>query len=290
MQKDGGRYFGPFANAGSVRRTLDLVNKLFPWRSCTKTITGTDPRPCLDYYINRCIAPCTAYCTKEEYDEVIRQVVLFLEGRTDEVVRELKKEMKTASVAMEYERAGRIRDQLTAIERVTERQAVASTKRADEDVFGLSRGDTDSVVQVLFVRGTRMVGTDSFTMDGTKDESDGAVMAGFVKQYYESATYVPRRVIVPEALPEQDLIETMLAEARGGPVEVLTPLRGEKRRLLEMATKNAEEAREMARVKWLADSGKREAALDELTEALDLPRAPKRIECYDISNIKGHRR
>ena len=221
-----------------------------------------------------------------EYDEVIRQVVLFLEGRTDEVVRELKKEMKTASVAMEYERAGRIRDQLTAIERVTERQAVASTKRADEDVFG--------PVEAIRTRSyrccsweTRMVGTDSFTMDGTKDESDGAVMAGFVKQYYESATYVPRRVIVPEALPEQDLIETMLAEARGGPVEVLTPLRGEKRRLLEMATKNAEEAREMARVKWLADSNGA-AAGRAYRGPGRLPRAPKRIG--ERLEHQGHRR
>ena len=287
VQKDGGRYFGPFANAGSVRRTLDLVNKLFPWRSCTKTITGSDPRPCLDYYINRCIAPCTSYCTKEEYDEVIRQVVLFLEGRTDEVVRDLKKEMRDASSALEYERAGRIRDQLVAIDRVTEKQAVASTKRADEDVFGISRGETDTVVQVLFVRGTRMVGTDSFTMEGTKDESGADVIAGFIAQYYESATYVPRTVVVPEPLPDQEVITKLLTEIRGGPVSIMVPQRGEKRRLVLMATKNADESREMARAKWLADKGKRDEALDQLAEALDLPAPPGRIECYDISNIQG---
>ena len=287
VEKDGGRYFGPFANAGSVRRTLDLVNKLFPWRSCTKTITGTDARPCLDYYINRCIAPCTSYCTKEEYDEVIRQVMLFLEGRTDEVVRHLKREMAAASVALEYERAGRVRDQLQAIERVTERQTVASTRPAEEDVFGLARDEADAVVQVLFVRGTRMVGADSFTMDGTKDEADADIIASFVKQFYESATYVPRRVIVPVALPEQAMIEAMLSDRRGTKVEVLAPQRGEKRGLVEMATKNARESMDMARVKWMADAGKREAALDDLEEALDLPARPVRIECYDISNIQG---
>jgi excinuclease ABC subunit C len=285
--KDGGRYFGPFANAGSVRRTLDLVNKLFPWRSCTKTITGTDPRPCLDYYIQRCIAPCTSYCTKEEYDEVIRQVTLFLEGRTDEVVRELKREMAEASTEMEYERAARIRDQLLAIERVTERQTVASTKPADEDVFGLARGETDAVVQVLFIRGTRMIGADSFTMDGTKDEADADIIASFITQFYESATYVPRTVIVPGALPEQELIAAMLTERRGTRVEVLAPQRGEKRGLVQLASKNAQESMDMARAKWLADSGKRDAALDELQEALDLPGRPGRIECYDISNIQG---
>jgi len=287
VHKDGGRYFGPFANAGSVRRTLDIVNKLFPWRSCTKTITGTDPRPCLDYYINRCIAPCTAYCTKEEYDEVIRQVMLFLEGRTDEVVRSLKREMAEASRRMEFERAGRIRDQIQAIDRVTERQAVASTRPSDEDVFGLARGDDESVVQVLFVRGVKMVGVDSFTLHGTRGEPDDVVIASFIKQFYESATYVPRRVIVPVLLPEQALIEDYLAERRGSRAEILVPQRGERRRLVEMAATNAREALDMARVKWLADAGKTRAALDELQEELDLPASPRRIECYDISNIQG---
>ncbi|MEX2245876.1 MAG: excinuclease ABC subunit UvrC [Dehalococcoidia bacterium] len=287
VEKDGGRYFGPFANAGSVRRTLDLVNKLFPWRSCTKIITGTDPRPCLDYYINRCIAPCTGYCTKDEYDEVIRQVLLFLEGRTEEVVRRLKQEMATASDAMEYERAARIRDQLDAIARVTERQAVASAKPADEDIFGLARGDDQSVVQVIFIRGTRMVGTDSFTLDGTRDEPDAKVVASFVKQFYESATYIPKRIVVPTLLPEHELIEAWLADRRGGRVQLLVPHRGEKRRLTEMAAKNATEALEMAKVKWLADKGKTDAALDQLQDELDLPALPHRIECYDISNIQG---
>ena len=287
VEKDGGRYFGPFANAGSVRRTLDIVNKLFPWRSCTKTITGTDPRPCLDYFINRCIAPCTAYCSKEEYDEVIRQVILFLEGRTEEVVRRLRREMRAASEAMDYERAARIRDQLQAIERVTERQTVASTKPADEDIFGLARGETEAVVQVLFVRGTRMVGVDNFTLDGTRDVPDSEVMASFVKQFYESATYVPKRVIVPVELPEQELIESFLGDRRGTKVEVLVPQRGEKRRLVEMAAKNAHEAMDMAHVKWLADRGKTHAALQGLQDELDLPTLPKRIECYDISNTQG---
>ncbi len=287
VAKDGARYFGPFANAGSVRRTLDIVNKLFPWRSCTKTITGTDPRPCLDYFINRCIAPCTSYCTKEEYDEVIRQVILFLEGRTEEVMRSLKAEMRDASEKMDYERAARVRDQMTAIERVTERQTVASTKRSDEDVFGLARGDDEAMVQVLFVRGVKLAAADSFTLDGTRDESDADVMASFIKQFYESATYVPKRVIVPVELPERELIEAYLSERRGSNVELLVPQRGEKRRLVEMATTNAREAFDMARVKWLADTGKTQAALTQLQEELDLPALPKRIECYDISNIMG---
>ncbi|TAK67142.1 MAG: excinuclease ABC subunit UvrC [Dehalococcoidia bacterium] len=287
IERDGARYFGPYANAGSVRRTLDIVNKLFPWRSCTKTITGTDARPCLDYFINRCIAPCTGYCTAEEYAEVIRQVILFLEGRTDEVVRVLNEQMDDASERMDYERAARLRDQLRAIERVTERQEVASTRPSEADVFGLARGDDDAAVQVLFVRGVKMTGTDSFMLDGTRGETDADVMASFVKQFYESATRVPRRVVVPMELPEQALIESWLSERRGGTVRIIAPQRGERRRLVGMATTNARESLEAARVKWLADTGKTRAALDGLQEELDLPARPRRIECYDISNIQG---
>jgi len=235
IERDGARYFGPYANAGSVRRTLDIVNKLFPWRSCTKTITGADARPCLDYYINRCIAPCTGYCSPEEYAEVIRQVILFLEGRTDEVVRGLQAQMDDASERMDYERAARLRDQLRAIERVTERQAVASTRPSEADVFGLARGDDDAAVQALFVRGVKMTGTDSFMLDGTRGETDADVMASFLKQFYESATRVPRRVVVPIELPEQALIESWLSERRGGTVRIVVPQRGERRRLVEMA-------------------------------------------------------
>jgi excinuclease ABC subunit C len=188
---------------------------------------------------------------------------------------------------MEYERAGRVRDQIDSIERVTERQTVASTRPSDEDVFGLARGDSDAVVQVLFIRGVKMVGIDSFTLDGAKDETAGDVMASFIKQFYESATYVPRHIIVPVPLPEAELIESWLAERRGGKVELLVPQRGEKRRLVEMAAKNARESMEQARVKWLADRGKTQTALSQLQDELDLPVLPARIECYDISNIQG---
>ena len=188
VEQDGARYFGPYASAGSVRKTLDVTKKLFPWRSCTKTITGDDPRPCLEYHIHRCIAPCTAYCSKEEYAEVIRQTILFLEGRTEEVLRNLSAQMETASEELEFERAANIRDQIRAIERVTERQTVASTRRADEDIFGLARTETEAAVQVLFVRGTKLVNTDHFTLDGAKDASDGEVLASFLKQFSSSAT------------------------------------------------------------------------------------------------------
>jgi excinuclease ABC subunit C len=287
VEKDGGRYFGPFASASSVRKTLDITKKLFPWRSCTMTITGQEPRPCLEYYIHRCIAPCTSYCTKEEYDEVIRETVLFLEGRTDEVVRTIEAQMDSASEALEFERAANLRDQLRAIERVTETQTVASTKPTDEDIFGLARKDGEAMVQALFVRGIKLVGTDHFSLAGAQDVSDGEVLGSFLKQFYGSATYVPRRLLLPFAVPEAELLTAWLSERRGGAVELLVPQRGEKRKLVEMAQTNAQEALDQAHARWLADTGKTEAALEELADALELPDLPRRIECYDISNIQG---
>ncbi|MBN9494468.1 excinuclease ABC subunit UvrC [bacterium] len=287
IEKDGARYFGPYASAGSVRATLDLVKKLFPWRSCTKEITGNDPRPCLDYYIKRCIAPCTSYCTKEEYDEVIEQVILFLDGKADDVLRRLKQQMEAAAANMEFERAAMLRDQLRAIERTVERQTVQTTKKEDLDVFGIARDGDQACMQVLFVRGTQMIGRDTFVLDGARDEPDAAVISNFLLQYYEGAQYVPRLVAVPVEPDECETIAELLSEKRGSLVEVRVPTRGEKRHLVGLANENAREALDMMRVKWLADANKTEQALEQLQEELSLPTLPRRIECYDNSNIQG---
>jgi excinuclease ABC subunit C len=284
---DGARYFGPFASAGSVRRTLDLVKKLFPWRSCTKVITGEDPRPCLEYYIHRCIGPCASLCTKEEYDTVIQQTIMFLEGRTDEIGRDLRRDMQTASASLEYERAARLRDQVQAIERTTERQVMEVRDRTDMDVFGLAREEQEAYVQVWFVRKGNVIGRDNFQLDGTVDEPDTRVLASFIEQFYESAPYVPPRVLLPIAVEDSQLIEEVLSERRGRPVRLMVPSRGEKVQLVQRAVANARESLQQARARWLADSGKKRQALEQLQDALSLPELPSRIECYDISNIQG---
>jgi excinuclease ABC subunit C len=281
------RYFGPFASAGSVRRSLDLVKKLFPWRSCTKEITGKDPRPCLEFYIHRCIAPCASLCTKEEYDAVIGQTMMFLEGRMDDIARDLRREMQVASEAMEYERAARLRDQLQAIGRTTERQVMEVRDRTDMDAFGLARQDQEAYVQVFFVRKGLIVGRDIFQLDGTAGETDAEVLRSFVEQFYESASFVPRRVLLPEKIDDADLIQQWLTEKRGRPVEVQAPERGEKRQLVQRAMDNARESLSQARARWMADKGKKEEALQQLQDELNLPALPRRIECYDISNIQG---
>ena len=287
IENDGARYFGPYASAGSVRRTLDVVKKLFPWRSCTKTITGDDPRPCLDYYIKRCIAPCTSYCTAEEYAEVIRQTILFLEGRTDDVLKQLDAEMTAAANGLEFERAARLRDQAQAIRKASERQQMAGTTAIDADVFALARDGDEACVQVFFVRGTVVADTDSFQLDGTAGSSDAVVLAAFLAQFYETTPYVPRMVLLSQAPEDRDQLETLLRQQRGGAVELRVPERGELRQLAATAEENARQALQAHRVRWLADRSKTDAALTLLQEELDLPQPPRRIECYDISTIQG---
>ena len=287
VQKDGARYFGPYASAKSVRTSLDLVKKLFPWRSCDKEITGEDPRPCLDYYIKRCIAPCTSYCTEGEYRAVIDQTILFLEGRSGQLVSDLKTEMGEAAEAMEFERAAHLRDQISAVEKVTEQQLTADASASEIDAFGLAADGDEAVVQVLFIRGRKMTGSDHFALAGVKDEAPADVLSSFLRQYYEGAVQVPKLVLIPEEIAEHGLVEGWLGERRGGRVELRRPQRGERKRLVEMAEENASEALQMRRVQWMADRQRTGAALEELEEALSLPRRPERIECYDISNTQA---
>ncbi|MCC6237624.1 MAG: excinuclease ABC subunit UvrC [Dehalococcoidia bacterium] len=287
VENDGARYFGPYASAGSVRKSLDVAKKLFPWRSCTKVITGTDPRPCLDYYIKRCIAPCTAYCTPEEYGEVVRQTVLFLEGRSTEVLEKVEHDMEDAAEALEFERAARLRDQARAIRTVTERQQMASTTPLDADVFALARDGNEACVQAFFVRGTQVADTDSFMLDGTQDETGAAIIEAFLAQFYESATYVPRTVLLSQAPDDEVQLTAVLRERRGGAVEIRIPERGELRGLVQTAEENAAEALRAHRTRWLSDRDKTQQALSMLQDELDLPAPPARIECYDISTIQG---
>ena len=287
IEKDGARYFGPYASAYSVRDTLDLVKKLFPWRSCTKEITGKDARPCLDYYIKRCIAPCTSFCTPEEYAEVVQQVILFLEGKSDDVLKRLREQMEATAERLEFERAAMIRDQMRSLERTIEKQMVATTKKEDLDIYGVFRDGDQACVQVFFVRGRHMIGRDNFIVEGVSGETDTAVMCNFLLQFYESAQYIPKLVVVPSEPDERATMEELLSEKRGSAVEVRVPARGEKRRLLDLANDNAREHLSMMKVKWLADTTKTERALEELREELSLAAIPRRIECYDNSNIQG---
>ena len=285
--KDGARYFGPFASAGSVRKTLDLLKRLFPYRSCTKAITGTDDRPCLEFHIKRCVAPCTGYASKLDYTNVIDQVLMFLEGNTKEVVSELEAAMLEASDQLEFERAGALRDRLKAIERVYEGQKVVGLGRENFDVIAAAYGGEEAWVEIFFVRQGNLIGRDHFTMSGTRDETGDEILARFIEQFYSSASHVPRRILIPETVNRVESINAWLEFRRGGPVDISIPQRGPKRRLLKMVSDNAEQGLEQLKLKWISDSNRMELAMSELQEQLNLPNLPQRIECYDISHIQG---
>ncbi|MBI4198662.1 MAG: excinuclease ABC subunit UvrC, partial [Chloroflexi bacterium] len=288
VKSDGARYFGPYASAGSVRTTLALLKKLFPYRSCTKLITGDEERPCLEYFIHRCVAPCTGYVSKEEYRGVIQQVIMFMEGKTDRVLKELRGKMQEAAEALQYERAAILRDQIRAIERVNEQQKVDSGGQEDQDVLGMASGGGETWVEVFFIRRGKLIGRDHFLMEGTQDDEPSQVMAGFVKQFYDSAPHIPRELILQHPLGEETpLIEEWLARKRGQRVRLLVPERGKKRRLASMAAENAAQGLKQRAIKWQSDSDNLQQAIHEVAEALNLPRLPHRMECYDISNIQG---
>jgi len=284
---DGARYFGPFASAGSVRKTLDLLKRLFPYRSCTKAITGNDDRPCLEFHIKRCVAPCTGFASVADYSKVIDQVLMFLEGNTKEVVAELESAMLKASQGLEFERAGALRDRLKAIERVYEGQKVVGMGKENLDVISAAYGGEEAWVEIFFVRQGNLIGRDHFVMSGTRDESGNEILARFIEQFYSSASHVPRRILIPEKINREPVITEWLQTRRDGPVQITVPERGPKRRLVQMVSDNAIQGLEQLKLKWISDTNRMESAMSELQEQLNLPKLPKRIECYDISHIQG---
>jgi len=290
LVEDGSRYFGPYASASSVDESMNLVRRLFPFRTCTIDIRDGEralQRPCLLYHIKRCQGPCIEAVSKAEYAAQIDQIELFLEGRQESVVQALSLEMRAASERTDYERAATLRDKIRAIERTMESQKMAAFKRTELDMVGLARQDNQAAIQLFAIRGGKMIGRDVFLLDAAREAPDAEVLSSFLLQYYARATSIPPSVLVPLGLPDAEDLETFLTARRGGPSRLGVPQRGEKRELMALATRNAGEtlAREQAR--WLADEGKTLVALEELAEALGLPGPPMRIECYDISNIQG---
>jgi excinuclease ABC subunit C len=289
VANDGARYFGPFATAGTVRKTMDLVKRLFPYRSCTKNITGKDPRPCLEFFINRCVAPCTGYATKEDYDEVIRQVVLFMEGDTEAVTQDLQDNMQKASDSLEFERAAVLRDRMRSVERVAEEQRIKvdANPVSDMDLIALAQENQETWVEVFFVRHNKLVGRDHFFMEGAQEDDPGLVIGQFIKQFYQSASEIPPRILVQHAVEEEELIREWLQSLRGKSVRIALPMRGQHKKLIDLVAENARQGLNQYRVRWLDKADIIQGAMSELREELSLPTDLRRMECYDISHIQG---
>jgi len=288
--KDGARYFGPFATAGTVRKTMDLVKRLFPYRSCTKNITGKDARPCLEYYINRCVAPCTGAASKEDYAKVIGQVVMFMDGETSAVTDDLKTNMEQASDDLEFERAAVLRDRIKAVEKVAEEQRITvdANPISDMDVIAMAQGNNESWVEVFFIRKGKLIGRDHFFMEGTKEDSVELVLGQFIKQFYQTAALVvPPRIVVQKMPEDEETITEWLRQVRGGTVRLVCPQRGIHKQLVQTVASNARQGLAQHRITWMGDADIIQQAMSDLEEELSLPLPLQRMECYDISHIQG---
>ncbi len=286
---DGSRYYGPYASAAAMYETLNALRKVFPYLDCGRTITGRDARACLYHDLGLCLAPCIGAVGQAGYRAMIAGLGRFLEGDTAPVMDGLVAQMNAHAERLEFEQAARARDRIQAIQAVVERQRIIAPSLTDQDVVALAREDGSAVAQVFFVRNGKLIGREHFQLDGAEDETDGTVIASFLKQFYDDTALVPGEIVVPEHVAESEIIEHWLAGKRGTRVKITVPQRGRKKDLLNVAVENAAETLRALKAAHAAESGgeRAQAALAELAAALDLPRPPRRIECYDISNLQG---
>jgi excinuclease ABC subunit C len=287
VARDGGKYFGPYPyhEPKLVGRTIRLIRRLFKLRTCTLEINGDLPRPCLDYYIGQCSAPCVAWgAGRDQYAEQVHQAAEFLEGKQEDLLRDLRAQMQAAAEAMEFERAAQIRDQIRGLEALAEKQRIESAGGQDRDIVALAQDGDMGCAQVFFVRGGRVVGQEHFMLNGTRGVPAAETLGAFITQYYETAATVPPQILLPEPVSEGAVIERWLTARRGGRVELVHPQRGERVRLVALARENAalHLAEEKARAGDAAGPGVR-----DLQALLHLETPPIRIECYDISNFQG---
>lgn len=283
-----GKAFGPYTSAFGVRDTLQLLHKTFPLIPCGKSWSGrAEQRPCLYYHLGQCLAPCAGLSDPAEYAGVIDKVERFLQGKEEGLVVQLRQEMADASEALEFERAARLRDQIGAIEQLLQRQKVLQDETLDQDVIAVVKDERGAAVQMLYIRGGKLIGQRQFMLDGSGDVAPGEAVGEFVKQYYAEAPEIPREILLPLEIEERKVVQSWLRTRRGQAVSIEVPQRGEKLRLVEMAASNAEQALEgfhaelQQKERWAAE------AMSQLQETLGLPAPPLRIEGYDISNTQG---
>ena len=276
---DGSKYFGPYANSGSAKEMVDFIKNKFKIRQC-KSFKYKD-RPCLNYHIKKCMAPCMGYISKEEYRKQIDEIIDLLEGKTDKIIKELKIQMENASKNMNYEKAAYIRDKITAIENVSTRQKVSNIGENDIDVIGLARNDMEVCIEMFFIRKSKMIGREHYFFKGLQDEDKAEILSSFIKQFYIGKADLPSKIMIKEEIEDKEVLELLLTQSAERKVEIKTPQKGEKLKLVEMAENNA----------FITLSNKEKDkynVLTELKEVLKLDSYPRKIECYDISNISGN--
>ena len=290
MERDGARYYGPFTSAYAVRQTLDVLRRVFPYLDCNRVITGNDPKPCLYYHIKRCAGPCIGAVSRDEYRAIIAGLGAFLEGDSDTVLKQLGARMQFAAENLQFERAAMLRDQIRAAQQIVERQKVVSGRQEDEDIIAFAQDERtgEACVQVFFIRHGKLIGRESFVLEGVQPEANGELMAAFVKQFYDDAAFVPPSIMLQKDLDERNIIEQWLRSRRGGhKVTLKVPKRGPKQALMKLAAENASATLASLQAQWQADTNRQTEALSQIQEALGLQSPPGRIECFDISTLQG---
>ena len=290
VENDGAKYYGPFLSAVALTDVLDAVAKNFPLRTCKKDIAkarARHERPCLNYQIGRCSAPCAGKISEEEYGVLLEQVSAFLQGKYDTLLKELKAEMEKCAERMEYEQAAIWRDRIRNVERVIQRQKAAETNLSERDVLAIKRLEGDAMVQCFGVRDGKLSQSRQFLWEDVDQETDAEILLAFVKQYYERQTHIPREILLPFTLEEQELVQQYLSGLRGHKVQLLVPQRGEKKHLVELAEQNAAEGLEKRKLRREHQYMRHEGAVKLLAEELGLSRMPHRMECFDISHTQG---
>src|SRR5690554_1288698 len=289
-QKDGARYFGPYTNSGSLREILRLLRRVFPIRTCKKTLQadgGGDERPCLNFHIGRCLGPCGRKVQPEEYRKTVQDFCSVLEGKPEELVSSLTKKMHEAAEHRAYEKAAAFRDKLQALQKVVERQVVVSSDLKDRDIFGLAQAEEGVLIALLSIRRGKLIAGDSYYFQGNNLDAPGDLLRIFLLQYYDEREFIPKEILIPYALRDQEVITTWLRRKVNEAVYIIHPRRGEKRRLLKMAMDNAAMALSQEMIKQAEMRKVVSRGLENLQNALHLREKPHRIEAFDISNFQG---
>ncbi len=289
MHKDRAKYFGPYTSVGAVKDTIELIRKLYKIRSCSRKLPrdiGIE-RPCLNYHIHQCNAPCQGYVTQEEYDESISQAVHFLNGNYELITKELEQRMFEASEALEFEKASEYRDLLESVKKIAQKQKITDTAGEERDILAMAMENEDAVVQIFFVRGGRLIGRDHFYLRLTGDEAGAEILSSFIKQFYSGTPYIPAEIMLPEEIADVGLLEEWLTQKRGRRVHFRVPKKGTKEKLVELAMKNAELILSRDKERLKREEGRTIGAVKELEKLLGLT-GIVRMEAYDISNISGY--
>jgi excinuclease ABC subunit C len=286
IHPDGALYFGPYTSAQGLRQTVKSIRQLLPFRTCSDDVFRQG-RVCLDFHIKRCPGPCEKRISKEDYAARIQEVAMLMEGRSDLLARDLANRMQRSAAALDFENAARYRDKLRSVEKIADRQKVVTRGRDDQDLVAYARQGKDVFVEVAYVRSGKMVGHDGHALEGELDVSEPELLRSFLVRYYSSATHVPRTIVLPAAIDESEPVRLWLEQRRQGPVALEVPQRGRKRQLVEQLADTAAEELKQLRIQWDYDRSRTEPMLQALADAVGLDTPPRRIECYDISNLQG---